>query len=104
MLVQAVYLAEFTMTEVALVRATVPRHGRCLVRRRTVPADELLRDEARGILLPHDLVHLVAVQERGARAAAALEVMGEARSRSEAILAEGACDVLAAVSARVEVL
>lgn len=105
MLVQAVDLAEAAVAEVALVGAAVPRHAGGLVRRgRPVPADELLGDEAAGILGPHRLVDPVAVQGRGARAAAALEVVREARSRRVAALAEGARYGLAAVGARVEVL
>lgn len=105
-LVQAGQLCEGAMAEIALVgaRVGVPGPGGCLKRVRARPADQVLGDEARGILLPDEAVDGIAVDALGVGARAALDVVHEARGGGEAALAEGAGDGGTDVHRRPEVL
>ncbi len=78
------------MAEVALPGVPIPGAGGGLVLRRAFPADELLRDEAAGVLGPHEFVDRIAVQIRGVRTGAAFQVVRKSRRAYERPLAERA--------------
>lgn len=104
MLVKSGLRIEVTVTEVALPGRSVPGLARGFVFRRAVPADQLLRDDAVRVLGPHELVHHVAVQGRGLRTGAALQVVREPRGADEGPLAERTPHLASAMGARVKML
>jgi len=103
-LVERVQRVELAVAEVALVGVTVPRPVRRLVRGRPVPANQFLGYDAVRVPVADVAVDFVAAEITGPETGAALEVVGHARRRHEALAAKGAQHVLAAVDARVEVL
>lgn len=106
MLVQVRELAKGAVAEVALVGCGVgvPSPGSGLERVGAGPADELLGDEAGGVLLADEAVNGIAVEVLGLGAGAVLNVVDEAGGGGEAAFAEGADDGGVEVDGRAEVL
>lgn len=106
MLVQARKLAKGAVAEVALVGSGVgvPSPGSSLERVGAGPADELLGDEAGGVLLADEAVDGIAVEVLGLGAGALLDVVDQTGGGGEAAFAEGADDGGAEVGGRAEVL
>ena len=92
------------MAEVALIRLPVPGTIGGLVCSRASPSDQLLRDEAVGILRADELVHLVPVEVFRVRAGTGLNVVSYPRGGGEAALAEQAHYIRCAMDAGVQVL
>lgn len=104
MLVEAGQRREDPGAKVTLVSTTVPGLARRLVRVGAVPADQPLRDEAIRILLSDKSVQFVTVEALGPRTCTSLEMVRQARGRSEIVFAEGALDGSSDVSAGPQVL
>jgi len=82
----------------------VVRVAGCLVLCRAIPADHVLRNNTAWVLITYELELGITAQTNGVRARTRLDVVGKARGRGEAALAEGALYLLATVDAGIEML
>lgn len=97
--------AKAAMAKVALPGGAIPGLLRDSVGVRVArPSDELLGDDALGVLGADKAVDLIAGHVIGGRAGARLEMVNHACGGGVHILAERAGDVLAAMDAGVQVL